>query len=141
MIVLLLVIGFVLLGLVGALIIGIATSHGPGATEVALGYENAWDQLDFISIWNLSAAELRDGLPKKEFVAAKAAAYRGQPVHQLAASIHPERMEASGDFATVATRLTLHDGGEVHNLVYLARREGVWRVTAYGIDEDAPVSP
>lgn len=129
------VIGLVLFGLVLALIIGVATNHGPGPVDVALGYEHAWDRLDFTAIWTLSGEELRDGLDRKEFVAAKSAAYSTQRLHALAADIHVDELVERGDAAAVQTLLVLRDGTEVRNQLHLVRRRGNWCVVEYALHD------
>src|SRR6476661_305363 len=48
---------------------------GPGPSDVAIAYERAWNDLDFNLLYDLSGAELRDGLRRDQFVATKRAAY------------------------------------------------------------------
>ena len=55
--------------------ISVAREPGPGPSDVAIGYERAWDELNFGLLWDLSGAELRDGLRRDQFIAAKRAAY------------------------------------------------------------------
>lgn len=120
------------LGLAVALVVGVAKDPGPDPTDVALGFEHAWDELDFDVIYRLSGPELHDGLTKAEWIAAKRAAYANGPnlghlVHEAAA----EEASLRGDAAAVMTRLTLRDGSVVHNEVRLARRSRAWQVVAY----------
>ena len=44
---------------------------GPGPADVAIAYENAWDKLDFDLLFDLSGDEMRDGMRRAEFIAAK----------------------------------------------------------------------
>ena len=57
-----------------ALVVLVSADPGPSPVDVALAYEQAWDHLDFEGLWSLSGDELRDGLRRPEFVAAKNAA-------------------------------------------------------------------
>ncbi len=65
------VVSVIILLLCGAVVVTIAKDRGPGPDDAAVSYEYAWDRLDFASLFSLSAAELRDGLDRKQFVAAK----------------------------------------------------------------------
>jgi hypothetical protein len=120
-----------------ALVVAIARDRGPGPGDVAVSYEYAWDRLDFDALWTLSAKELRDGLDRRQFVAAKRAAYeqqhtlRGLVAHVALDSV---TVTASGDVALVTTRVELHDHTTVHNLVQLARRNARWQVVAYRLE-------
>ena len=58
-----------------AVVVGVAKDPGPSPTDIALGYEHAWDELDFDVVYRLSGPELHDGLAKADWVAAKRAAY------------------------------------------------------------------
>ena len=108
-----------------ALIIAIAHDNGPPPGEVAVSYELAWDRLDFDVLWTLSAAELRDGLDRQGFVAAKRAAYeqqralRGLVEH---VAIDDVSVTSGKEAAVVTTRVGLHDGNVIRNLVQLVRR-------------------
>lgn len=123
-----------------ALVIAIAHANGPAPGEVAVSYELAWDRLDFEALWTLSAAELRDGLDHRGFVAAKRTAYeqqralRGLVEH---VAIDDVSVTSGREAALVTTRVGLHDGNVVRNLVQLARRNARWQVVAYTL---APAS-
>ncbi len=123
-----------------ALVIAIAHDSGPAPGDVAVSYELAWDRLDFEALWTLSAAELRDGLDHQDFVAAKRTAYeqqralRGLVEH---VAIDDVSVTSGRDAALVTTRVGLHDGNVVRNLVQLARRNARWQVVAYTL---APAS-
>ena len=132
------IIAALLFGLCLALVLGIATNRGPGPTEVALGYEHAWDQLDFTAIWTLCGSELRDGLDRGAFVAAKRAAYASQRLHALAEEITVEQAVTQDDVAAVQTMLRLRDGQVVRNDVHLVRRGGVWCVVDYALYDGSP---
>jgi hypothetical protein len=118
--------------LVIAVIVGVAKDPGPTPTEIALGYEHAWDLLDFEVVYRLSGYELHDGLKKADFVAAKKAAYAdGSTLGHLVESVVAESETCQGDVASVMTCLTLRDGSVVHNEVRLLRRSRAWEVVAY----------
>lgn len=115
-----------------ALVIGVAKDPGPSATDVALGFEHAWDELDFDVVYRMSGPELRDGLTKAEYIAAKRAAYAdGSALARLVDEVVAESETRRGDVASVMTRLALRDGNVIHNEVRLARRSRVWEVVAY----------
>ena len=61
-----------------ALVVAVAKDRGPGPDDVAVSYEMAWDRFYFDVLWTLSGVELRDGLDRRDFVAAKRAAYANQ---------------------------------------------------------------
>ena len=65
------IVGIVILALMLAVVVAIAKDRGPGPGDAAVAYELAWDRLDFESLFTLSGAELRDGLDRHGFVAAK----------------------------------------------------------------------
>jgi hypothetical protein len=123
-----------------ALVVAVARDRGPGPDDVAVSYELAWDRLDFDALWTLSGTELRDGLDKHAFVAAKRAAYeqqralRGLVEH---VGIDDVALTSSGENALVTTRVELRDGTVVHNTVQLVRRQSRWQVVAYRL---APTS-
>ena len=78
----LIVAGVAIVGLCVALVIIVSADPGPSPVDVALAYEDAWDHLDFEGLWTLSGDELRDGLGRPEFVAAKRAGhYARQDAH------------------------------------------------------------
>jgi hypothetical protein len=126
-------------GLVIALVVMVAVDPGPPPADVALAYERAWDAFDFASLWALSGDELRDGLGRKEFVAAKAAAYAGQrQLGHLARDVTIENVKTANTIAVVRTRVDLHDGGTAHNEVHMTKRAGRWVVVEYRLRSDAP---
>ncbi len=119
-------------GLVVALVVGVAQDPGPTPVEIALGYEHAWDELDFSVIYKLSGRELHDGLTRADWVAAKQAAYADRrALSGLVQETVAESEDRNGDRATVMTRLTLRDGSVAHNEVRLVRRSRAWEVVAY----------
>ena len=123
-----------------ALVVAVARDKGPSPGDVAVSYELAWDRLDFDALWTLSAPELRDGLDRHAFVAAKRSAYeqqrtlRGLVEH---VGIDDTTVTRGGDAALVTTGVQLRDGSLVHNSVQLARRQSQWQVVAYRL---APTS-
>ncbi len=122
----------VVLGLALSLVVAIARDRGPGPADVAVAYELAWDQLDFESIFTLSADELRDGLDRHAFIAAKRTAYEHQhALRGLVARVGIDDVAGSCDAAVVITRVELSDGSVVHNRLELARRNARWQVVAY----------
>ena len=124
--------------LVLALVVAVAVDHGPPPDDVAFAYEQAWDHLDFASLWALSGDELRDGLDRKQFVAAKSAAYANRRgLGNLARFIAVEDVGVRGSSAAVRTRVDLHDGGVARNEVHLVNRAGRWVVVEYRLRPDA----
>jgi len=120
--------------LVVAMIVAVARDPGPAPADVAVGYEHAWDRLDFDVVYRLSGEELHDGLARGDFVAAKRAAYdaQGQLGHLIAHAAVSEEAVA-GDTARIDTRLTLRDGTTVENRVLLRRRHSDWVVVGYDL--------
>ena len=133
------VVGVVIAGLVLALVLAVARDSGPAPTDVAFGYELAWDHFDFASLWDMSGDELRDGLDRKEFVAAKSAAYDGRhALGNLTRNIVIEDVDVRDTTAIVRTRADLHDGDVAHNEVHLAKRAARWVVVDYRLRSDSP---
>ena len=130
----------VVLGLALAVVVAIARDKGPGPEDVAVAYELAWDRLDFESLFTLSASELRDGLDRRGFVAAKKAAYDQQrALGGLVDRVGVDESANTREAAVVITRVELSDHAVVHNRVELARRNARWQVVAYRLepsDED-----
>jgi hypothetical protein len=136
------VVAVVIAVLLLALVIAVARDQGPPPSDVAFAYEQAWDHLDFSSLWALSGDELRDGLGRKAFVVAKAAAYAGRSVlGNLARFIAVEDVGVRGTIAVVHTRVELLDGDVTHNEVQLVNRAGRWVVVDYRLRSDAPPTP
>lgn len=133
------VIGIVILVLVLALVIAVAKDPGPAPADVALAYEAAWDRLDFEALWQLSGDELRDGLGRREFVAAKRVAYaRQSDLGGLADDVVIEDVHEGRLVAAIRTRVELRDGPSAHNEIDLAKRAGRWVVVGYDLRTDAP---
>lgn len=126
------------LGLALAVVMAVVRDPGATPTDVAMAYELAWDRLDFDALWTLAGGELRDGLDRKSFVAAKRAAYAGRSeLANLAADVAVDETTATASHAFVRTRITLRDHTEVCNVVHLARRSGSWYVVEYQLADDA----
>ena len=113
--------------------VAFAKEPGPGPADVAIAYEGAWDTLDFDLLYDLSGEELRDGLRRDQFIAAKKAAYSG--ARTTRGSAPTSRSTTSSRRVRpriVATRVTT-DEGSVHNRVMLERRATGWMVVGYSI--------
>jgi hypothetical protein len=132
------VVAAIILILAFAVVIAIAKDRGPSPDDVAVSYEYAWDRLDFDSVFTLSGGELRDGLDRHEFVAAKRVAYEHQ--HALAGLVDRvgiDEVATGHDLALVVTRVELRDGTTAHHRVELARRNARWEVVAYRLTPSA----
>ena len=121
--------------------VAIAKDRGPGPDDAALAYETAFDRLDFSMLYDLSGDELRGGLDRSEFVAAKRSAYgaladQGGP----ASRIEVESSVANDETAAVATRVAALGGDELRNQLLLERRGGRWVVVGYSLRPD-PAGP
>jgi hypothetical protein len=128
---LLVVAGAVLLAAAG-LVVLMASPCDPGPADVAVAYEQAWDRLDFATLWALSSPRLRDGRSKARFIRDKQDAYGTEGgLRHLIGAIRPERVEVNGPTARVLARLELRDGQEVVDEMLLERDGTDWRVTAY----------
>lgn len=133
------IVAVAIVSLVLCLVIAVARESSPPPSDVALAYEMAWDHLDFESLWALSGDELRDGLGRREFVAAKVAAYAQQArLSNIARDIVIESVDQGGDLAVVSTRVELHDGEMARNELHLVKRVGRWSVVEYRLRSDAP---
>jgi hypothetical protein len=116
-----------------AMWIAVAIEKGPAPGDVALAYERAWDDLDFALLYELSGNELRDGMRKDQFVAAKREAYAGaENTHRLAARVEVETVVVGHETALVVTRVSA-DEGSVRNNVVLERRANGWVVVQYSL--------
>lgn len=121
-----------LAALVVAVIVAVAKDPGPAPIEIALGYEHALDTRDFDVLYRMSGPELRDGLTKADWVAARSAVHRsGAPGRERVDEVAADAERTEGDASVVTTRLTLHDGRVVHNEVRMLRRSRAWTVVAY----------
>jgi hypothetical protein len=116
------------LALVLAVIIGVARNPGPSAADTAIGYELAWDRLDFDAVYHLMGDELRENLTRQEFVAAQRAAQAdGERIGHLVEHVSVELVDEGKEAAVVVTRLELRDGGEIQHELWLAHRDS-WLV-------------
>ena len=136
------IVGAVILVLALAVVVAIARDRGPAPADVAVAYELAWDRLDFESLFTLSGAELRDGLDRHAFIAAKRTAYEQQhALGGLVDRVGVDQVASVDDAAVVITRVELRDGTVAQNRVELARRTGRWQIVAYQLEpstEDTP---
>jgi hypothetical protein len=130
----------VILVLLGFMLWAIAHEKGPSAPDVAIGYEHAWDELDFGLLWDLSGPELRDGLRRDQFIAAKRAAYANEPHGRLAEHIEVDTFVEGNQNALVVTRVTA-DGTSVRNDVLLERRANGWTVVGYSLRPGGEAAP
>jgi hypothetical protein len=118
-----------------AVVVAIALDHGPAPDEVAVAYELAWDKLDFESLFTLSGTELRDGLDRRGFIAAKRDAYREQrSLGGLVERVGVDQVANTRDSAVAITTVELHDEAVVHNRIDMVRRNGRWQVVAYRLE-------
>ena len=122
----------VILVLLGFLLYAIAHEKGPSAPDVAIGYERAWDELDFGLLWDLSGPELREGLRRDQFIDAKSVAYANEPHGRLADDIGVDTFVEGNQSALVVTRVTA-EGSSVRNDVLLERRANGWTVVGYSL--------
>ena len=126
------IIAIVLLAI--GVLVAVGLEPGAPSAEVALGFEHAWDLLDFDSVYKLSGSELHDGLDRPAFVAAKREAYRDRAeLGRLVRGSSVESQVQEGDAAVVVTRLELRDGSVVHHAIQLVRRTRTWQVVGYAL--------
>lgn len=125
--------------LIGVLFVAFGRDPGPAPADVAVAYERAWDRLDFSLLYDLSGDELRDGMDRASFVAAKRAAYRSAPARRVSESIGVASSVRADDTALVVTELATDDG-RVHDDVVLERRSGRWVVVGYSLRRSGPPS-
>ena len=127
----------VVVALIGFLFYAIAHEPGPRAPDVAIGYEHAWDELNFGLLWDLSGPELRDGMRRDQFIAAKRAAYANEPRGRVAESIEVDTFVEGNQSALVVTCVTAQ-GSSVRNDVLLERRANGWTVVGYSLRPGQP---
>jgi hypothetical protein len=121
--------------------ISVGREPGPGASDVAIAYERAWDGLDFGLLYDLSGAELRDGLRRDQFVATKRAAYANVGTRaRIGARISVETSVAGHQTALVVTRVAV-DGSAVRNNVMLDHTANGWVVIGYSLRPDTEAAP
>jgi hypothetical protein len=135
----LLVAVLIVAGLLLFMWISIGREPGPGPSDVAIAYERAWDELDFNLLYDLSGPELRDGLRRDQFLAAKRAAY-AQRSSRIGAEIAVETSVAGTKTALVVTRVTA-GGGSVLNNVMLDHTANGWVVIGYSLRPDTEIAP
>jgi hypothetical protein len=126
-----------LVAIVGLLVfmwVAVGREPGPGAADVAIAYERAWDDLDFALLYELSGEEMRDGMRRDRFVAAKRAAYANdRPARlRLGADVSVEATVAGNQTALIVTRVASHDD-TIRNNVVLEKRSNGWVVVGYSI--------
>jgi len=119
--------------------ISIGREPGPGPADVAIAYERAWDELDFDLLYDLSAAELRDGLRRDQFIAAKRKAYANARA-RIGAHVTVETSVAGHQSALVVTKVEA-DGGAVRNNVMLDHTANGWVVVSYSLRPDSETAP
>jgi hypothetical protein len=129
----------IIAGLLLFMWISIGREPGPGPSDVAIAYERAWAELDFNLLYDLSGPELRDGLRRDQFLAAKRAAY-AQRSSRIGADITVETSVAGTKTALVVTRVAA-GGGAVHNNVMLDRTANGWVVIGYSLRPDTETAP
>ena len=123
----------IIIALLFVMWIAFAKEPGPGPADVAIAYEIAWNRLDFDLLYDLSGEELRDGLRRDAFVAAKKSAYAASGAGGLLdAQVEVEDVVATQQTAVVATRVTT-DEHPVCNRVLLEKRSTGWMVVGYSI--------
>jgi hypothetical protein len=128
-------------GLLVFMWVAIGKEPGPGAADVALAYERAWDDLDFNLLFDLSGPELRDGMHRDRFVATKRAAYSKRGTRtRLGAKITVDTSVAGNQTALIVTRVE-HDEGVVRNNVMLEKRSDGWNVVGYSLRADPEAEP
>ena len=121
--------------------ISVGREPGPGPSDVAIAYERAWAELDFDLLYDLSGAELRDGLRRDQFLAAKRAAYtRAEQTSRIGARIGVETSVAGNQTALVVTKVVA-DGGAVRNNVMLDHTSNGWVVIGYSLRPDTEPAP
>jgi hypothetical protein len=126
----------VIFGLLVFMWVSVGREPGPGAADVAIAYERAWDDLDFGLLYELSGEELRDGMRRDRFVAAKRTAYANTGARgRLDADIEVEATVAGNQTALVVTRIA-SNGETMRNNVVLEKRSNGWVVVGYSIRPD-----
>ncbi len=128
----------VALGLVAVLaivmLVFVGNERGVQPADVAVAYEQAWQRGDYSTLYDLSAKELRDGLARNAFVAAKRAsdAKVDRPFGEAALPVVIDEVVHATDGALVVTRLTGPDP-QLRHRVLCERRHGRWQVVAYNL--------
>jgi hypothetical protein len=133
------IVAVVIFLLVITLVVIFAREPGPTPTDIAISYELAWDRLDFDTLWALSGPDLRDGLDKRDYVAAKKRAYEGRhELRNLADHVDIDEANVGIGHAAIRTCGTLRDGAVVRNDVVLTKRSAAWVVTGYQLVANPP---
>ena len=131
----------IIAGLLLFMWISVGREPGPGPSDVAIAYERAWAELDFGLLYDLSGAQLRDGLRRDQFLAAKRSAYaRADRAAPIGARIGVETAVAGNQTALVVTKV-IADGGAVHNNVMLDHTSNGWVVIGYSLRPDTEAAP
>jgi hypothetical protein len=124
----------VIVVLVIVMLVLVGHERGVQPADVALAYEHAWLRRDYSTLYDLSAKELRDGLARDQFVAAKRAsdakvAAAAGAQNEVAGVVVDEIVQAT-DSASIVTR---HAGVEppLRHRVLCERRQGRWQVVAH----------
>jgi hypothetical protein len=118
------------------LFVALAREQPPAPADVAIAYETAWDHLDFSMLFDLSGPELRDGMRRDAFIAAKRKAYGDHDRSRIGARIEVDTAITGHDTALVVTRVSTN-GSSVRNNVLLERRGGSWVVVGYNLRPDS----
>ena len=122
----------VIVALLGYLLFAIGHEKGPSAPDVAIGYEHAWDELNFGLLWDLAGPELREGLRRDQFIAAKRQAYANETHGRVADRIDVDTFVEGSKSALVVTCVRA-EGTTVRNDVLLERRANGWTVVGYSL--------
>lgn len=131
----------VIAGLLLFMWISVGREPGPGPSDVAIAYERAWADLDFGLLYDLSGAQLRDGLRRDQFMAAKYSAYaRADRTAPIGARIGVETSVAGNQTALVVTKVVA-GGGAVRNNVMLDHTSNGWLVIGYSLRPDTESAP
>ena len=110
------------------------TRTGPSAPDVAIGYERAWDELNFGLLWDLS----RPGAPRRPAARsvhrgeAPAYAQRGSTAGSPSAS-RSTRSSRGHQTALVVTRVTRRGRERPQRRIARATRANGWTVVGYSL--------
>jgi len=125
----------VLVGLAVALVVAVALDHGPSPADVAVSYELARDRHDAQSLWAASAATLRAGRHRHDFVAETDRELAGAP-QGLVREVVVEDEYAGVSDASVLTRVVRRDGTTSQRRTRCTQERGSWRVSAVTVAPD-----
>jgi penicillin-binding protein 2 len=107
-----------------------ATPHLPPADESAYSFLEAWEQGDYLTMYDLLSSEAQDEYSEAEFIAT----YQEIAAQATILEVHPRILSAyqPGTQAEVAFATTVHTAlvgdFEVQNQMLLSYEEEVWRV-------------